>query len=314
MSIRGQCTELALPLLTGAATEAYLAARFPGSEFPEELAHLLQQRTAGNPLFIRNVVDSWAAQGAVIQVNGHWELQTRPETLAVGVPEQLRPFIEQQLRGLPAEDQQVLEAASVAGMAFSSAAVAAAIGRAEEEIERRCATLAQRDHFLRSNRITEWPDGTVAACFGFIHHFYQEVLYDRVSVGRQVRLHRQIGERLEAGYGAHAPERAAELAMHFVRGRKPERAVEYLRLAAEHALQRSAPREAIEHLTQGLEFLGQHPELPDRFRYELTLQAELGPALIATRGWSVPEAEKAYGRARELAHGLGDGRQLSQIL
>jgi hypothetical protein len=36
-----------------------------------------------------------------------------------------------------------------------------------------------------------------------------------------VRLHQQIGARKEAGYGAQARQIAAELAVHFTRGRDP---------------------------------------------------------------------------------------------
>ena len=41
----------------------------------------------------------------------------------------------------------------------------------------------------------------VTARYGFRHTLYQQVLYERVPVARRLRLHRQIGARLEAGYG-----------------------------------------------------------------------------------------------------------------
>jgi predicted ATPase len=68
---------------------------------------------------------------------------------------------------------------------------------------------------VHTSGTAEWPDGTVAAQFGFRHALYREVLYDRVLLARRVQLHRQIGLRLEAGYGTRAREVAAELALHF---------------------------------------------------------------------------------------------------
>ena len=57
-----------------------------------------------------------------------------------------------------------------------------------------------------SMRRTEtWPDGTLTACYRFRHALYHEVVYRRVSAGRRVRLHHQIGARLERGYGDNAP-------------------------------------------------------------------------------------------------------------
>ncbi len=311
---RGQGVELPLPLLTPAAVETYLSLRFNQATLPAELVHLLHQRTTGNPLFIRTLVDAWIAHGSLAVVEGRWRLQARLEELLVGVPDTLRQLIEQQFRQLDPTDQNILEVASVAGMEFSTATVVVGIDLTEEEIERRCVGLAQQGPFLQAGGIVEWPDGTIAAQFRFSHYLYQEVLYERVPAGRQVRLHRQIGQRLEAGYGASAKDKAAELALHFVRGRNPERAITYLQFAAEQAIQRNAYREAIEHLNQALELLRHYPDLPERAQHELTLQAALGPTLIMTRGWAAPEAEQAYTRASELCRRLGDTRRLSSIL
>jgi DNA-binding SARP family transcriptional activator/predicted ATPase len=311
---RGQGVELPLPLLTPAAVETYLSLRFDQANLPAELAHLLHQRTTGNPLFIRTLVDSWIAHGWLAVVEGRWRLQARLEELMMGVPDTLRQLIEQQFRQLDPTDQNILEVASVAGMEFSTATVMVGIDLTEEEIERRCVGLAQQGPFLQAGGIVEWPDGTIAAQFRFSHYLYQEVLYERVPAGRQVRLHRQIGQRLEAGYGASAPGKAAELALHFVRGRNPERAITYLQFAAEQAIRRNAYHEAVEHLTQGLELLQRYPDLPQGAQLELTLQATLAPALIMTRGWAAPQAEQAYVRARELCLRLGDTRQLSSVL
>jgi len=62
----------------------------------------------------------------------------------------------------------------------------------------------------------EWPDGTVAARYGFLHALYQEVLYERIPTGRRQRLHQRIGERQEATYDKRVREIAAELAAKVV--------------------------------------------------------------------------------------------------
>ena len=57
-----------------------------------------------------------------------------------------------------------------------------------------------------SKGTAEWPDGTVAARYGFLHALYQEVLYHRLTVRRRQRLHRQIGEQTSKPM-ANEPER-----------------------------------------------------------------------------------------------------------
>ncbi|MBI3304450.1 MAG: hypothetical protein HYZ72_20500 [Deltaproteobacteria bacterium] len=239
LQLHGYCAELPLGWLTEAAVAEYLAVRFgvgaqhrPGfstGHVPlQSLAQVIHQHTEGNPLCMVNVVEHVMAQGALVQVDGRWVLRGGVEEVAGGVPENLRQMIEKHLDRLSPEEQRVLEVASVAGMEFSAAAVAAGVEAAGDEVEERCAGLARRGQFLQARGLAEWPDGTVAARYGFIHALYQEVVYERVPAGRRVHLHRRIGEREEAAYDNRAGEIAAELAVHFERGRDYRRAVHYL--------------------------------------------------------------------------------------
>jgi predicted ATPase len=202
MHLHGRCAELPLEFLSTAAIEEYLTSRLEARAVSRELIRLVHQRTGGNPLFMVNVVHDLVVQGLIAQRDGQWEL--RQEIGEIKVPFGLRQFIEQQaVRGRP-EDREVLEAASVAGIEFSTATLSAALREEIEAVEKRCEGLVRRGQFLRRRGIAEWPDGTVAAQYGFIHALYQEVLYEQITAGRRVRLHGQIGAREESGYGATA--------------------------------------------------------------------------------------------------------------
>src|SRR5262249_36455553 len=148
----------------------------------------------------------------------------------------------------------------------------------------------------------------------FLHALYQEVLYNRLTARRRQRLHQQIGEREEQGYGEQAREIAAELAVHFERGRDYRKGTQYLQHAAENAIPRSANQEAIILLTKGLELLKTLPNTPERTQRELLLQTTLGPALMATKGMAAPEVGSTYTRARELCRQVGDTPQLFLVL
>jgi tetratricopeptide (TPR) repeat protein len=103
------------------------------------------------------------------------------------------------------------------------------------------------------------------------------------------------------GYLANTRERAAVLAVHFEQGRDGPRALRYRHQAAESALQRSAFREAVEHLTRALHLLDTVPDADERLQLELDLQVKLGPTLHTLHGPAAPEAEAVYLRVRELA-------------
>jgi DNA-binding winged helix-turn-helix (wHTH) protein/predicted ATPase len=331
LQVHGQCEELALDFLSEPHVAEYLTVRFdlrpphPGplprgereplpAQAVHNLAHVIHQRTDGNPLFMVNVTNELVAREVVIKRDGQWELRNKLADGGIGVPVNLRQLIEQQIGRVSPEERKVLEAASVAGAEFAAAAVAAGIEQSPEAVETHCDNLVRREQFLRTWGTTEWPDGTIAARYGFVHALYQEVLYERLSANRRVRLHKQIGEREEAGYGAQAGEIAAELAVHFERGRDYERAVQYRQQAGEKAMRRNANQEAIDHLTKGLEVLKMLPDTPERTRQELTLQLALGVPLQLLNGWGASSVVAVYNRARELCQQIGDTPHLFSTL
>jgi predicted ATPase len=93
-----------------------------------------------------------------------------------------------------------------------------------------------------------------------------------------------------------------------------EEAILYWQRAGQRALQRSANKEAIRHLTKGLELLSLLPESPEHLQQELLLQIALGTASVAARGFASPEVERVYARARQLCQQAGEAPQLFPVL
>jgi len=300
----GLATELALGLLREADIEAYLATRLGVGErrptFLTPLTRLLHARTDGNPLFLVSVVNDLIARGMLVQTDGGWELKEDTVGQELTIPDSIRHLVARQYGRLSLEKRHTLEAASVAGMEFSAAAVAAALVTDTTAVERHCDQLAEHQQFLTLCGVEEWPDGTLAARYRFLHALYQQFWHERVSPTQLQRDHFAIGERKERAYGEHAREIATELALHFEQGRDFAKAVCYLQCAGTNALQRSAYQEAIMLLTKGLELVRALPAIPERARQEILLQTTLGAPLIATKGYAAAEVGQAYARARTL--------------
>ena len=64
------------------------------------------------------------------------------------------------------------------------------------------------------------------------------------------------------------------------------------------------------HLRKGLDLLPQLSESDNVDLHELEMQLALGPALMAIKGYSAPEIEPVYARARELCRQAGQPFQL----
>jgi DNA-binding winged helix-turn-helix (wHTH) protein/predicted ATPase len=309
------CQELVLSRLDEAAVEEYLARRFTvrteHAAALRSLARPVHARSDGNALFMVNIADDLVARGVLVERDRRWELGTAADSLTISVPADVRSMIERQFDRLGLAERRILEAASVAGTEFSAPAVAAAVELEGAEVESACTGLARREQLLRTTGSEEWPDGTIAAHYTFLHALYREVLYERVTPGRKAELHARVGLRLEAGYREQSTEIAAALAMHFERGRDADRALRHLQQAGQNAVRRNAPREAIVLFEKAIGLL---QALPGRARQELELQIALGSQLMAIHGWGAPEVERAYARAHALGREAADAPQLFPAL
>jgi DNA-binding winged helix-turn-helix (wHTH) protein/predicted ATPase len=303
-----------LPTLPEAGVAAYLRQRFGDGAWATGLAEILYQRTQGHPFFFVTMIDAFVRQGYLVAHPAGWTFHGELDTVRLGVPDSVRQLIERQLEDAQPDEQAILVAASVAGAEFSAAAVAAALDQAIEPVEVGCATLARHGQFLQLQGTVEWPDGTVAGRYGFRHALYHDVLYERIPPSQRLRWHRQIGLRMEAAYGMQTRDIAAELAMHFTRGRDHTRAIHYLQHAADNALSHYANREAIHHLSAGLAILHTLPSSVTHQQHELAMLLTLSSACLALQGYAAPEVEQIYRRARTLCEQVGTPQQLYKIL
>jgi predicted ATPase/DNA-binding winged helix-turn-helix (wHTH) protein len=311
---KGQCVELPLEYLGERAVAQYLSVRFPGSTFPMELSELVHKRTEGNPLFMVNAADYLEEQQLIVKEDQAWKLTAEIRNVDLGVPDSIRQMIENQLDHLDPSQQRTLEAASVAGAEFLTAAVAFALQEEGIAVEARCDQLARDRQLIRDYGAHVLPGGETVNRYGFIHALYRNVLYDRVSASRRTQLHRRLGEWWEALYGERASEIAAELAMHFELGGKPVQAIEYIQQAVENAIRRFAYREAVALSRRGLQLVDKLPNTTERARQELQLYITLGVPLIATEGYAAPSVGEVYQKARRLCQRLGETPEISQVL
>lgn len=276
--------ELRLELLTEAQVQEYVARRLGASPETAEFGMMLYRRTEGNALFTVHLLDHLQQQGWLVDTDGQWRLRDGVSAVERAVPEGLRALLLKQVESLGAPAQQVLDAASVSGSHFTTAAVAAALQHPVEDVEALCDALTRQGTFITAQELLTWPDGTATVRYGFRHVLYRDVLYERLGMAQRARWHRLLAERLEAGYGLRAREMAGELALHCERGQDAQRAVQYQQYAAEQALSRHAYTEAVAHCHKGLDLLATLPASPARAALELSLRLALSVALVPTQG------------------------------
>ena len=181
LQLHGLRGELAVEPLTENEIALYLAAQASGATPPTGLADLIYRHTEGNPLFMVTLLEHLLQRDLLSKTDGTWQLNAPLDTIEFEVPETLREMIEARIGRLSAEEQSILEVASMAGIDFYPSWCAAPARLAPERTEQLCHALARRHGVLRPSRrdpLSRSPRNT-ATRYEFSHAMYREVLYRR---------------------------------------------------------------------------------------------------------------------------------------
>ncbi|SHN48003.1 AfsR/SARP family transcriptional regulator [Cryptosporangium aurantiacum] len=255
------------------------------------LVRVLHDRTGGNPFYLGELLRLLnSEQPAALAGSGS------TEAAASAVPAGVREVIDRRVARLPQDTQALLRAAAVGGRDIEVDVLESVM---ELDTER---VLMLLEPAVASGLVEELPDGWD---YRFSHALVRDALYVGLSRLQRARLHRRVGEALEAQ--PTASDRSAELAHHFglaARVGSSEKAVEYAVKAARQAAGQRAHPEAVEFWELALAALD--VATPMRRR---DLLIELGRARRACS--DTEGAREALDEAVQLA--LADGDEAAVI-
>ena len=182
------CREIALEPLTESEVAEYLAIETPEAAAPQGLASLIHRHSEGNPLFMVCILHDLQGRGVIAVEDGTWHIKVPIESIHLEAPESLRGMIELQIEKLSADEQRVLELASLTGMSFTANPHDLGTTQDREKLESTCEDLARRQHIVRRMGWRRFPDGTIWQCYEFAHALYREVFYRRQAPSRWARV------------------------------------------------------------------------------------------------------------------------------
>ena len=315
MEAHDQCDEVVLGALRREHIAGYLDARFQPNDFPQELSELIQRKTRGHPLFATRLALYLAERGHISRVDSRWSLKRELSEMDMEVPESVLSMIRRRIEALDEMDRSALQYASVDGEEFLSLILAELLDADPLELEERLARLARVNRLIRTLGEEELPDGSLTTRYSFAHALYQNVLYGDMVAQRRRQLHRRAGELLERHYGTETPRIAAQLAMHFERGRDFERAVKHLVHAGDNATRLYANAEASEHYSRALKIVEKLHEGDEQSEMYLTLYHKRGTANLALGRFqqSVNDFTEMLEHARSLGSPLQESAALNAL-
>lgn len=242
------------------------------------------ERSDGNPLFLREVIQAWLETGCLKRAAGRWKADRRP---GEALPSSINAILVARLDQLPGELRAWIEVASALGERIAPDL----LGRlmAASDPSERLAEL-QRRGFLQPRRDGAW---------GFAQALMQEVTYETILLSRRRDLHQRIAIALEA---EGAP--VETLARHYRLAGDARRAIPCLHAAARRARKRAAHSDVCLGLRQALALYpagGQEGLLPrvDLLRELAESEAVLGQHEVALA--TAREARELVSEPRDVA-------------
>jgi DNA-binding SARP family transcriptional activator/predicted ATPase len=283
----GRMSEISILPLSEEET-ATLAIQTATHEFDTAFLSTLYQTTKGNPLFVVETVRAL--------------LEDRGSTSAV--PPRLQAVISARLAQLSAPAYELAGLAATVGRPFSSDLLAKAADWDEDSVSRALEELWQR-HII---------DGQGSGSYDYTHGLLREVAYSELNPIRRRTLHRRVARALEEVYPPDFEALSGWLAAHYDAGGMAQEAIRSYRAAAAVAKQRFSDAEAAGYIRRALVLSRDFPESAKRDRDELELLLTLGPSLVTTDGYSMPEVGETYARGLLLSRRSGDQKHSFPLL
>jgi len=259
---------------------------------PDETVEKLVQRADGVPLFLEQLARA-------VQEAGDKGLGDIPDTL--------HALLRSRLDRLRGSAQEAAQLAALIGREFSFALLERIWTQEEEKLEGALAALIEAG-------LLEVRGDPNEGRYAFRHALIQEAAQRSLLRKKRQQHHQRIAQALidlRPDTVAAQPERIAH---HLAEAGEVEQAINFYARAGQLAYQRSSPTDAISHFTKALELLHALPDTPQRQRREVQLCLELGPPLMAVKGYAHPDVERIYRRARELCRTVGEDAQLIPAL
>jgi len=266
------------------------------------LAEAIHGRTAGNPFFTEEVVQSLVESGQLEGAKGSYRLVGPVEEIAV--PATVQAVLAARIDRVAEREKQVLQCAAVIGREFSLPILQRIAGLPARELTEALSRLEAAELLFAESL---YP----VAEYAFKHVLTQEVAYGTQLGERRRRLHAAVARAMEEVDASRLDDRAALLAHHCEQAGDALEAARWHRRAAKFAA-RSDVKEARSHSTRARALLAPLPASPERdglLVRACVLLLELGWRLGLPEG----EADELFAEGRALAERSHDLRSLAQL-
>jgi adenylate cyclase len=269
----------------------------------ETLAHLVRERTRGNPFFIEELVKDLVEAGSLEGWPGAYTLAA--PVADARMPASVQAVLAARIDRLAPRDKSVLQAAAVIGKEFPGPVLEGVIDLDATELDDALGNLVGSELVYEQEFDPE-------PLYAFKHPLTQEVAYHSQLGERRASVHAGVARAMVEHYPDRLDERAALVAQHWESAHQPlEAARWHARAAAWSGTNDPVP--ALEHWRKVWEMADALPESAETVALRLT--ARIFSLQFGWRlGISEEEAEALFEDARRIASRVGDVHSRAMLL
>ncbi|MBV8361609.1 MAG: hypothetical protein JO189_27295, partial [Deltaproteobacteria bacterium] len=256
------------------------------------------ERTEGNPLFIEELVEALFDEGVLVR-NGEVKV-TRPLS-QLKIPPMVQALLAARIDRLPPHAKELLQTLAVIGSQFPLALVREVVQLPADRLDPPLEVL-QAGEFIYERPAR----GDVE--YTFKHALTHDAAYNSLLTERRKLLHERTAHAIEVLYHERLDDHYADLAHHYRSSDNWAKAVMYLSLAGEQAIDRGSYSQA--YVEGALRLIERLPKGEERLRAELGVRLMEGRTATVLHGVSSEERLRALQRVCELSEQLGDDSRL----
>jgi ABC-type oligopeptide transport system substrate-binding subunit/DNA-binding SARP family transcriptional activator len=259
----------------------------------EDFHRALFEHAGGHPLFTVELLRALQERGELVRdERGRWI--EGPGLDWDTLPARVEGVIEERIARLDDELREILSVASVEGEAFTAQVVAAVEQVGERQILRQLARELEKRHRLVREGERQHVGAVRLARYQFAHALFQQYLYNDLSEGERALLHGEVAEVLEALYERDTGPIVAQLAHHFARAGRADKAAEYLTQVGDRARLAYAHQAAIDAYRLAVAFM------KEQERYGQAARTLFKLGLTCHHAYRFAEARQAYDEGFDL--------------
>lgn len=201
---------------------------FKWKDQEREIAAAVHARTAGNPLWIVQLIETLVDDNRIRRRDGLWSIE--PEQIErIQPPKMLVNDIVKRLSNLSQDELSLFSIASVLGGGFEIECLKEISGMDHEGFSKHW------DNILSERILWQSVQPRVKDLFHFVNGFTRDFIYQQIDLQERIKLHQKVGNFLEGKYASEPKDHFDQFAEHFYQAEDKDRALRYLLSAAQES-------------------------------------------------------------------------------